>query len=100
MATRKKNTADALTGNAKPASWQDQIASASPPAKSNMRGKLKRKTYLMTDDLIERIEAFAKQHGVGINEAVRFALIAGLDTIDAGDRKVETRVITRHTLGV
>ena len=54
----------------------------------------------MTDDLIARVEAFAAQHGVGINEGLRFILLAGFDAIDAGNAKVDTQVITRRTLGV
>lgn len=98
MATRKKTTADALTG--KPAGWQEQIAQPTAPTPKKSRGRLARKTYLMTDELIERIESFAESHGVGINEAMRFALITGLDAIDAGSVPVETQAVTKHSLGV
>jgi hypothetical protein len=98
MATsRKKATADAL---ARPAGWTDQIGGAAEPAPKKSKRKHKRKTYLMTDDLIARIEAFATAHDVGVNEAVRYLLITGLDAIETGDRQVKTQRVTKHTLGV
>ena len=100
MASRKAKTAAALAAG-KPAGWEDQIGELPPgPAPSNPRGRRVRKTYLMTDDLIARVESFATQHGVGINEGLRFILLAGLDAIAAGNAKVDTQVITKRTLGV
>lgn len=97
MASRKKTTQDMLIP--KPAGWQDQIGEAEPQPKA-ARGKLKRKTYLMTDDLIAKIEDFAAEYNVGVNEALRFIVIAGLDSIKTGNAKVKTQVVTKNTLGV
>lgn len=98
MASRKQSNKDLLSGKAKPAGWQEQFASEPDPAPTTVP-RFKRKTYLMTDELIERVEAFAERHGVGINEALRFALIAGMNAIDAGQVEVKP-VIAKRTLGV
>lgn len=102
MATsRKKSTAEALGAVA---GWEsqfgDQQQQPKTPTKGKKRGKLKRKTYLMTDELIERIEAFAEAHSVGINEAVRYLILTGFDAIETGDRDVKTQTVQRNTLGV
>ena len=100
MGTRKAKTAAALSAGT-PAGWQAQLGAAPPsPAQHTPRGRRVRKTSLMTDDLIARVESFAAQHGVGINEGLRFILLAGFDALDAGNVKVDTQVITRRTLGV
>lgn len=97
MAKRQSN-ADLLSGKVKPAGWQDQLA-GEPDPEPTTPPRFKRKTYLMTEELIERVEAFAERHGVGINEALRFALIAGMNAIDAGQVEVKPTIVKR-TLGV
>lgn len=54
---------------------------------------------MLPDELIDRVEEFTKRHGIGINEALRFALIVGMDAIDAGRVEVNPTV-SRRTLGV
>jgi len=47
-------------------------------------GKYHRKSYLLTLDLIEAVKETAQQHGVGINEFVRWALLYVLNGLEAG----------------
>lgn len=97
--SKKETTADAL----KPKGWQSQFGDAQPaPAgpEPSKGGPLKRKTYLMTDELISRLEKTAKAHGIGVNELVRYLCIHSLDELDTGAHKLPVRVVTTYTLDV
>ena len=95
MASKKQQTAEAL----KPKGWQNQFGEEQPPPKETPKsGPLKRKTYLMTDDLIARLDATAKGHGIGVNELVRYLCKHGLDELDTGTHKLPVRAVTTYTL--
>ena len=101
MASKKQQTAEALN----PKGWQNQLGDAPknkpPSAQSDQdKSKLKRKTYLFTDDLITRIEDTAKTHGVGVNELVRYLVTHTLNELDAGTHKLPVRVVTTYTLDI
>ncbi len=76
---------------------QDSPQLARKPKK---RRKHQRKTYLMTDELIERIEAAAESYGVPVNEFHRYLCIVALDAIEGGNHEVEATPKTTYTLGV
>jgi len=97
MASKKQQTADAL--NKGPKGWVNQFGDESAPA-GKEKGKLKRKTYLLTDDLISRLEDTAKAHKVGVNELVRYLVKHGLDGLDAKEYSLPVRVVTTYTLDV
>lgn len=99
MASKKQQTADAL----KPKGWANQFGDAQPTpagAEPGKGGPLKRKTYLMTDELIGRLDATAKANKIGVNELVRYLCKHGLDELDTGANKLPVRVVTTYTLDV
>jgi hypothetical protein len=73
--------------------WESQIekslraqsAALQPPENLD---KVKRKTFLVTQALIDRINETADTHGVGQNELVRHLLTWSLDQIDAGNHHI------------
>lgn len=97
MASKKQQTADAL--NKGPKGWANQFGDAPAPV-TKEKGKLKRKTYLLTDDLIQRLEDTAKAHKVGVNELVRYLVKHGLDGLDTKEYSLPVRVVTTYTLDV
>lgn len=111
MSKRRNTLSSKLSGNNKP-SWQDTIVSQEPveeiieeeapvaPRKTTTRttrrkkpaksSKYVRKTFLMTPDLIERLEETAEEERVGISELVRFLMINSLDMIENGELEIPT----------
>jgi hypothetical protein len=100
MTKRKSQLADKLGGrnDTKPG-WRDTIhlnqpqedeqsPHAQPPRPR--RNKPKRKTYLLTPDLIEQIEILAEEEHVGINELVRFLLTTSIELIETGQVDIPT----------
>ena len=96
MASKKQQTADAL----KPKGWASQLGEEPAATTKSKGGPLKRKTYLMTDDLIARLDATAKAHGIGVNELVRYLCKHGIDELDTGTHKLPVRVVMTYTLDV
>jgi len=90
-----------LTGKQKTLGWRDQFEEATP-IEPEVQGKLryKRKTYLMTDELIRRIETQAEHAGVGVNEMHRYLLTIALTQIESGKYEIEVQTIAKRTLGV
>lgn len=107
MASKRKGQTDKLTGGALPG-WESQIQQSHPPAAKeeerpswNYKGpdapnKVVRKTYLVTNELKDRIAHVAEQNSVGPNELVRFLLTAALDQLDAGTLALP--VVQKNTL--
>ena len=92
--SKKEQTAKAL-------GWADQLGGDSAQnSKAKSEGRLQRKTYLMTDELIQRLDIMAKANNVGVNELVRFLVKYGLDGLDAGTYTLPVRAITHYTLDV
>ena len=56
---------------------------------------LRRKTYLLTADLIERVESLAEAERVGINELARFLLGYAVEEVANGRLKVPTKPARR-----
>ncbi len=97
---RKKDLASKLstpaTGEARPG-WRDTITSGQPvsfstpePEPVEPESLLRRKTYLLTPDLIDQIQALADRERVGINELVRYLLGMALEQVDTGRLNVPT----------
>lgn len=102
---KKTDTKDLLTGKPKAQGWRDQFGEgpqATPQATDERQATLryKRKTYLMTDELIRRIETQAKRKGVGVNEMNRYLLTLALDLVESGQHEISVQTIEKHTLGV
>lgn len=88
MAKKKKKAKD------------EAAAERAAAAPSETSPRLMRKTYLMTDDLIRRVERQAEAAGVGINEMNRYLLTVALDMVESGQHEIQVTTVTRRTLGV
>jgi len=103
---KKTETKDLLTGKQKPQGWRDQFTDGQEQSESVTTEKplasptYKRKTYLMTDELIQRIEVQAEKTGVGINEMNRYLLTIALDQVDNEEHEIQVHTIRKRTLGV
>ena len=99
MARRRNQLADKLTGGQTPArpGWRDTITPAQTPSQPESQpevestSSLKRKTYLLTDELIERVEDLAERERVGINELVRFLMDTSLELAESNQLEIPTR---------
>lgn len=103
MGKRRNTLSDKLSTNNKNSrpGWQDtiraqeaveeeaeQVVQKQPSRKK--RNKAVRKTYLLTPDLIERIEEVAEEEQVAINELVRFLIRSALNQIEDGQLVIPT----------
>ena len=102
---KRTDTKDLLTGKPKAQGWRDQFVESSQEATKSQDARqatlrYKRKTYLMTDELIRRIETQAKRRGVGVNEMNRYLLTLALDLVESGKHEISVQTVEKHTLGV
>lgn len=58
-----------------------------------MADELRGRTYLLTPDLIERINALAVARQVNVSELVRYLLEYALDAVEGGALRIATRPI-------
>ena len=79
---------------------KDEAAEQAAAAPSETSPRLMRKTYLMTDVLVRRVERQAEAAGVGINEMNRYLLTVALDLVESGQHEIQVTTVTRRTLGV
>ena len=61
-------------------------------------GRYYRKTYLLTEDLIARVEQVANGHQVGLSELVRWALETVLEEVENGQREIPVTVEEKHVI--
>ncbi len=61
-------------------------------------GQFYRKTYLLTEELVERVKQVADENKVGHSELVRWALQTVLDEIASGARKIPITVEERRVI--
>ena len=93
-----------LSGD-QPAGWRDHLGPALPavtePAAAPARtANYKRKTYLITEDLEERIQQLADRERVGQNELVRYLLQWALDQVESGAHQLPVTPVEKRTLSV
>lgn len=105
MAKRSKDLSAKLGSEKEPSGWADQIgttqaSSAASETDSARAGAYKRKTYLITDEIEERIRDLADREHVGQNELVRYLLSWSLDQIERGKHKLPAEPVEKRTLGV
>jgi hypothetical protein len=74
------------------ATSEEEAPAATPPQRES---PLKRKTYLLTPELIAQIAALADEERVGINELVRYLLRSALDQVEEEALEIPTRPATR-----
>ena len=107
---RKRDLADKLSSEGARPGWRQAInptASQSyepepvqpvqqPPKRS--RSGIRRKTYLLNDELITRIEALAERERVGINELVRHLLTESVTMVELREWKIPTKPDKRRII--
>ena len=71
-------------------------AEEQPPA--SKAGRFYRKTYLLTEEIIERVKETANQYRVGHSEFVRWALVTIMDEIEDGSREIPVTVEERRVI--
>lgn len=71
-------------------------AGGHPPA--SKAGRYYRKTYLLTEELIEQVKQVADEQGVGHSELVRWALQTVLDEVAAGSRQIPVMVLEKKVI--
>lgn len=112
MARRKNDLASKLQGGSRRPGWQDTITGPPQPrqeaeeeeeesrtsskSSSGRSSSLKRKTYLLTPELIAQVETLADAERVGISELVRFLLRSALEQAEAGELTIPTRTESRR----
>lgn len=61
------------------------------PQKSKLEPKYRRKTYLLTDEHVERLAALAVENRVGVNDLARYLLDQVLTLAESGELPIPTR---------
>ncbi len=87
MARRKKELADKLASDTPVPGWRDVVASgkeAPVQPKEEPEDEMKRKTYLLTSGIIQRVADLAERERVGINELARYLLTYALEEVESG----------------
>ena len=105
MAKRAKDLSEKLAGETRPASgWLDQVGVVQPETptekESARAGVYKRKTFLITDEIEERVRMLADREHVGQNELVRYLLTWSLSQIESGKHRLPAEPVEKRTLGV
>lgn len=102
---RKQVDLSTKLGGDQPAGWRDHLGPALPvvvePAATPVRiATYKRKTYLITADLEERVQQLADRERVGQNELVRYLLQWALDQVERGAHQLPVTPVEKRTLSV
>lgn len=99
---RKKDLSDKLSTPTERPGWRETITSgqaqpeqvkAAQPAAPDM---IVRKTFLLTPDLVTKINRLAKLENVGINELVRYLLNEAIEQVNSEQLKVPTKPSKRR----
>lgn len=100
MARRKRELADKLGSGTAVPGWRDVVGSSGSDADAAPPGAdaMKRKTYLLTEGLIGRVETLARNERVGINELVRYLLQFALDEVESGRHALPTETEERKRI--
>lgn len=99
QADRRPGWRDAITGPARDSAPEPEREESQPQQRQQAQqrsSRLKRKTYLLTPELIEHVADLAETERVGINELVRYLLRASLEMVEAGELPIPTRPATRE----
>jgi hypothetical protein len=76
------------------------IAGAGRRQSASRAGRYYRKTYLLTEELIDRVKRVADEYGVGHSELVRWSLQTLLDEVEAGTREIPVTVQEKRVISV
>ncbi len=86
---KRQETVDIFGGKLSGIGLLGEAEEKQPASKA---GQYYRKTYLLTEDLIQRVKQIADQYQVGHSELVRWALQTILDEISSGQREIPLSV--------
>jgi len=92
--TKRQETIDIFGGKLSGISTLGD-AKKTPASKA---GQFYRKTYLLTEELVERVKQVADENKVGHSELVRWALQTVLDEIASGARQIPITVEERRII--
>ena len=93
---RRPGWRDAIAGPAREEEAEARQAQERESERKERSSPLKRKTYLLTPELIEQVADLAEAERVGINELVRYLLRSSLEMVEAGELPIPTRPATRE----
>jgi len=97
MSRRKRDLTAKLGQENSPApGWKEQITPTPPPPDS--KPTYIRKTYLVTQTLINRVKETADRERVGQNELLRYLLTWALDELEAGNHQLPIEQKTSHRI--
>lgn len=94
---RKKELTDKLSAPSERPGWRETITTGQPQleqpkaAEPPEQGVIVRKTFLLTRDLIAKIDGMAKSENVGVNELVRYLLGVAIEQVHSQQLKVPTK---------
>ena len=94
--SKRRETVDIFGGKLSGIGTTGQAQRTQPASKA---GRYYRKTYLLTEELIDAVKRVANQHGVGHSELVRWALQTILDEVEGGEREIPVIVEERRVIG-
>ena len=101
--TKRTNALSSKLGSEHPQGWRDQVGRNEqqdlPQKDTSKAGQYKRKTFLITPELENRIRMLADEQLVGQNELVRYLLTFALEQVENGVHKLPTRPVQQRTLG-
>ena len=93
---KRQETTDIFGGKLSGIGTFSATEQTSPPA--SKAGRYYRKTYLLTQEIIERVKETANQNRVGHSEFVRWALTTIMDEIEDGSREIPVTVEERRVI--
>ena len=94
--SKRRETVDIFGGKLSGIGVAGEAQRRQPASKA---GRYYRKTYLLTEALIERVKRLANEQGVGHSELVRWALGTILDEVEGGEREIPVVVEEKRVIG-
>jgi hypothetical protein len=94
--SKRRETVDIFGGKLSGIGVAGESGRRQPASKA---GRYYRKTYLLTEDLIDDVKRIADEHKVGHSELVRWALQTILNEIEEGARAIPVIVEEKRVIG-
>ena len=94
--SKRRETVDIFGGKLSGIGVAGESHRTQPASKA---GRYYRKTYLLTEELIDGVKRVADQHRVGHSELVRWALQTILDEVEGGEREIPVIVEEKRVIG-
>jgi len=94
--SKRRETVDIFGGKLSGIGVAGESQRGQPASKA---GRYYRKTYLLTEELIDGVKRVAAQHQVGHSELVRWALQTILDEVEGGEREIPVIVEEKRVIG-